>query len=308
MGVVENFKDITERKKTEEFERQAAVQRGRIDMSNNILHDIGNAITSIGTSSVKISSEQEWDEFHSLSQLTRFLSSREEALSSVLGEEKAGYLMKYIEILIENLQNRAKRYREIFTKVTKSVSHINSILDLQRSYAKGSIVTDGKLDLIKLIGDALFMISSSFEKRNIIVRSDISVKSAVISGDHTRMLQVFINILKNACEAFDESEKPETEERYLKISISRSEDKFRIELEDNAIGFVPDMAEKFFNKGFTSKSRDSGLGLHECRSIIESHNGSIKMESAGKGTYARVVIILEAEIKTKKNTPLKNNS
>lgn len=295
VGVVENFKDITERKKVEEIERQAAVQRGRIDMSNNILHDIGNAITSIGTSSVKISSEQEWDEFHSLGQLKKFLKAREEALIPVMGEEKTSYLLKYIELLAENLKNRATRYREIFTKVTKSVSHINSILDLQRSYAKGSIVTDGKLDLIKLIGDALFMVSSSFEKRNIIIRSDISVRTATISGDHTRMLQVFINILKNACEAFDESEKPEGDARYLKISISRNDDKFRIEIEDNAIGFEPGMGEKFFSKGFTTKSRDSGLGLHECRSIVESHNGSIRMESGGKGTYARVVIILDAE-------------
>ncbi|OGV37773.1 MAG: hypothetical protein A2020_05270 [Lentisphaerae bacterium GWF2_45_14] len=303
IGIVENFKDITERKKTEAFEKQSAVQRGRIDMANNILHDIGNAITSIGTNSVRISSEQDWEEFHSLNQLSAFLGASAEALASALGAEKAGYLRKYVEILNENLHNRSTRYREILSKITKSVFHINSILDLQRTYARGVVVANGKLDMIKLVGDALFMLSSSFGKRNIMIKTDIRVKSLVIFGDHTRMLQAFINILKNACEAFDELEEDRDEGRYLKVGICRDGNQIRIEIEDNATGFDPASAETFFDKGFTTKDRDSGLGLYECREIIESHNGTIRMESDGKGTGAKVIIELEAE-----NNKSKNNS
>ncbi len=295
IGVVENFKDITERKKADEFERQTAIQKGRIDMANNILHDIGNAIISIGTSSVKLCTEREWEELQSLKQFSAFFASRQEELAGAIGPEKTAYLLHYVGVLIENLDGRSKRYRELFGRITKSASHISSILDLQRTYAKGNIVSDGKLEIIKLVGDALFMLSSSFEKRDIAVRKEYEIESAYVSGDHTRIMQVFINILRNACEAFDESDKGEEAEKFLKIHIYRKEDRVFLEFEDNATGFDPAMAEKFFSKGFTTKTRDSGLGLHECRSILESHNGAIWMHSEGKGTCSRVTVEMDIE-------------
>jgi signal transduction histidine kinase len=61
---------------------------------------------------------------------------------------------------------------------------------------------------------------------------------------------------------------------------------------DNGIGFSPEMEEKLFERGFTTKRTGSGIGLYECRSIIESHGGTITIESKGIGTGASTIIKL----------------
>jgi len=58
----------------------------------------------------------------------------------------------------------------------------------------------------------------------------------------------------------------------------------------NGIGFEAGSGEKLFERGFTSKVNGSGIGLHECRSIIESHDGTITMKSEGINTGAATII------------------
>jgi signal transduction histidine kinase len=101
-----------------------------------------------------------------------------------------------------------------------------------------------------------------------------------------------MNIIKNIYEAFDIKETDET--RYIHIEIIPVEDdsKVRISFKDNASGFDKEIAEKIFERGFTTKESGSGIGMHQCRSIIESHGGTLTIESKGRNTGALTVIEL----------------
>jgi PAS domain S-box-containing protein len=302
VGVLENYKDITERVMIEETQRKMALNRGRMDMANNILHDIGNAVTGIGSASIRFSAEHEWKEILSINQLSTFFKSRYKEFLKVLGEDKTEQLMKYLEALVEALEHREKSSKDLFSKVSKSISHINAILDMQRLYAKGDYVNVREFDIRKVIDDALFMMSSCYEKRKIQVITKYPHSEVVVNGDHTRLMQVFLNALMNCSDAFDESGKGDDDEKYLKIIIEESPDSelMLIVFEDNATGFEPELAEKFFERGYSSKHKGSGLGLHECRSIIESHGGSIRMRSEGKGTKTELIIELSRNIRKNK--------
>jgi sensor histidine kinase regulating citrate/malate metabolism len=65
-----------------------------------------------------------------------------------------------------------------------------------------------------------------------------------------------------------------------------------ITIADNGAGFEPEAAESFFKSGFSTKHRDSGIGLTQCRKIIEKHSGQIRLESEGIGMGARAIIEL----------------
>jgi signal transduction histidine kinase len=148
-----------------------------------------------------------------------------------------------------------------------------------------------KINLATIISDTLVMLSGNLKKKDIEVGFEVEDKNLNISGDQTRLMRVFLNIIKNVCEAFDEKESAGTG-RMLKIDLMADKDKREIKVvfSDNGIGFAAGTGEKFFERGFTSKTNGFGIGLHECRSIIESHGGTMTMESEGMNTGAATVI------------------
>jgi signal transduction histidine kinase len=63
-----------------------------------------------------------------------------------------------------------------------------------------------------------------------------------------------------------------------------------LQIKDNGKGFDESTANQLFKRGFTTKSSGAGLGLYNCRTIIESHEGTIDItsEGQGKGTLSTI--------------------
>ena len=95
------------------------------------------------------------------------------------------------------------------------------------------------------------------------------------------MEQVFINLLKNATDALEDTENAE-----IKISIFENENKrICFTIEDNACGMDKETMEQIFIPFYTTKEKGSGIGLSLCRQIMYLHRGEILVSSAlGKGT------------------------
>jgi signal transduction histidine kinase len=84
----------------------------------------------------------------------------------------------------------------------------------------------------------------------------------------------------------------------LKVSLAPGQNGqgTRISVEDSGEGIDPETLKKIFNPFFTTKEKGSGLGLPIVKSILESHQGTIKVESrSGQGT---TVIINLPPLKT----------
>jgi len=288
VGVVETLKDITKRTEAQKLEKLAAVQRGRIEMSNNILHDIGNAITSVGTNAVKIMSDKSWEEITSLERLAKLFEKESDKLLEAFGAQKSQSLLSFVKALGESLEKRRDSFNGYFERISRSISHINAILNIQRHYAKDSRPAAGKIDMAKLLDDALIMQAAGLEKHDIRIVRDYDPAAPAVSGDPTRLIQVLLNVMRNSCEAFDDC--PRQAGRTLELSAKCVGTGLELVLKDNAAGFEPGQEERCFERGFTTKSGASGIGLHECREIISSHHGSIRIASEGKGKGAALTI------------------
>jgi signal transduction histidine kinase len=113
-----------------------------------------------------------------------------------------------------------------------------------------------------------------------------------LRGANEQLVQVFINLLTNACQAA-----PEKGGRVV-ISTSYDPDLARpivIEVEDNGGGIAPEHIGHVFAPFFTTKLHKdgTGLGLSIVKSIVEGHDGAIRVEShLGRGT--RFIIELPA--------------
>ena len=293
LGIINTYENMTREKEAVRVAEENAIQQGRIEMSNNMLHDIGNAMTGISASALRPQMGKEWPEVESLIQLQSFCNEMEKELEEALGEEKNLAFKNFIAALSTSLKGRNEDYIAFFEKISTAVGHVCAVLDLQRHYMreKNSRLTT-RVNVPSVVNDAFVMLSGSLKKRNIEVKMDISDNALTISGDQTRLIRVFMNIIKNIYEAFDVKETNEA--RYIHIDIIPVEDDsmVRISFKDNASGFDKEIAEKIFKRGFTTKEKGSGIGMHQCRSIVESHGGTMSIESKGKNAGAVTVIEL----------------
>jgi signal transduction histidine kinase len=101
-------------------------------------------------------------------------------------------------------------------------------------------------------------------------------------GVETR--QVLLNLARNACEASANGG------RVAIVLTGRAEDVL-IEVEDQGSGIAPDMLDKLYQFGLSTKGeRGNGMGLWLVRQLVERHGGTISVYSAvGKGTRFTVV-------------------
>jgi two-component system sensor histidine kinase TtrS len=296
IGMIQNFKDIRDHLRAEEAGARETEQRGRALMAGSVLHDIGNAMTGIGTLAIKHSGDAGWPEIQSVSMLRKMFNNQPQALEHALGKEKVAKLQAFLAKLEESLSERKNIILETSRKIVNLVSHINDVLSLQRIYAGSNKALLAQASLKRLSDDAVAMLSASLQKRNIAVIFNVEPGVQEIKVDKTRIIQVLINLLKNAAESFDIAAR--TEGRRIGISIRQENRQQIMEIADNAAGFEPELADKFFENGFSTKNRSSGIGLYQCVSIIESHGGKIELNSAGREQGATVKITLPLETTT----------
>ena len=291
IGVIISYKDITKEKLAHKIAEENALQQGRIEMSNNMMHDIGNALTGISICTIKPQTEKDWPEIMSLQKLNDLFASKEKELIDILGEEKEKSLISFIEALKLSLQKRNSNYIEFCEKISHTIGHISSILELQKYYLKEKITPLATiLSVRKLVEDALIILSSNLQRRKIAVRISTDGSAPNVSGDQTRLMRMLLNIIKNIYEAFDEVESKDIRRLDIKIASDVETQEVKIIFSDNGAGFAPENGEKLFERGFSTKQNGSGIGLHECRAIIESHGGTIAIKSKGKNAGSETVI------------------
>lgn len=211
-------------------------------------------------------------------------------MAASIGHELNNFLA-IISNNAELLQIRVKKGE--FDKLDKSVQ---AILD---NISKIKRFTDNLMDLSKLdqelvhyninhlIDDLLFTIKSQhrFKKVGFVVRMSPEIPDIEI--DVGQIQQVFLNLLYNAADALEGSS-GKTE---IILTTRKEGDSVVAAVRDSGLGIPAENIEKIFEPHFSTKPHGHGLGLSNCKRIIENHGGTITVQSR-TGEYTEFKITL----------------
>ncbi len=125
-----------------------------------------------------------------------------------------------------------------------------------------------------------------------------------VHGNRDQLIQVFMNLAKNAAEALQRTKDPEIVLRTafrpgIRLSMPGSRSRVSLPLEfsviDNGPGVPDDLLPYLFDPFVTSKANGSGLGLALVAKIIGDHGGVIECESQPRRTAFRILMPAHAE-------------
>lgn len=177
--------------------------------------------------------------------------------------------------------NNPEFQQDAIKTIDATVKRMQMLINRLSAVPKGLEIKKHSIDMKGLINSAIKKIALSGANNVSIVEKIDNLPK--ISVDPHAMEMVFLNILKNAYEAIDRDGK-------IIIHAALDNGNVCVTISDNGTGMSKGFIEKELFKPFkTTKNGGLGIGLFQCKAVIEAHGGSIEVESEeGKGTMFRV--------------------
>ena len=164
--------------------------------------------------------------------------------------------------------------REIFEDIVRDDKRAGTIINGLRAMLQQQETPFADIDLTQCIDEVLELMHSELIRHGVEVDRMLE-NNLVVRANKTQIQQVMLNLIINAIEAM--AEQAESERR-LRIGAVRNDGKAVVSVCDTGIGIAQDMLDRVFEGFYTTKPQGLGVGLEVCRSIMESHQGSIWAE------------------------------
>lgn len=203
-------------------------------------------------------------------------------------DEKGQKLPKLIELLSDQWKVENVTLISETKQLQESVAHIREIVSRQQSLS-GKMGIDETINVSDLINNCLSFYVTNFKNANIIVSMDNEPHLEWV-GDRSKITQILLNLIMNAEESLIASE---SQPKTLKItSYNNKNNGIQIEVADNGLGIEPNVLNKLFGYGFTTKPFGHGLGLHASAIAANEMEGTLQAFSAGKDKGATFILSL----------------
>ncbi|MCX6143449.1 MAG: ATP-binding protein, partial [Ignavibacteriales bacterium] len=209
------------------------------------------------------------------------------AIMAILQEIKSGFRKKGFDV------------KGKIATVLSNLKAMDQLLKDLMNFTTPRATERRKANIRRLISQVLMLVSSQAARQHIKVHVHCVENIPECFVDTRQMKQVFLNLFKNAIEAMHAGGEltvrirhPAREDEVVILQSGKVMDRkslgadyIVVEITDTGLGIAEEEMSLLFKPFYTTKAGGTGLGLPVCRTIIEDHLGSIKVESTpGKGS------------------------
>ena len=201
-----------------------------------------------------------------------------------------------IQLSIDSLREKyrfkltqdGKNFEKYLETINRQIKDIEKLVNEFSNFARMPRPIFKKLDLILLIKKSLDFIKLTSKSSISFVKN---TNDKFISADEDQLNRVFINLIKNSEESFEELKQKEPNFKgNIDIEIGSNNDYIVISINDNGPGITD--AKKAMTPYFTTKKKGTGLGLPIVTKIINEHNGNFSIKNKKDKKGAKVTISL----------------
>lgn len=191
-------------------------------------------------------------------------------------------LCSAMRVLVTSLMHRPG------TADTQEVEGLKSLVEGLEKLAYAELHPDSDQDgwdtasLRAALDHLRIVIEPSFQEKRIALKWHISEKLPLVRADHHGLLQVFLNVARNASKALEQSEHKE-------FTVTASTDRERVRILFENSGPAVSNPEDLF-KPWSPGSSEHGLGLYVSQAILRSFGGELSYEPASMGCCFAVTL------------------
>ena len=193
-----------------------------------------------------------------------------------------------LSLALEQLKDELETDNEFVTMFTdiigRNVDRIGQLITEMLNSSKPRELDRKKQDFNSIVKETLQLTSDRIKLKRMRLETQFAIDDCAALLDKDQVKTALLNILVNAVEAMEEGK------GVLVVRTNCTENnRVYVEVTDNGGGINETDRQRLFDPFFTGKSGGMGLGLTATQNIINSHKGSIEVDSQlGQGTTFRL--------------------
>jgi signal transduction histidine kinase len=169
-------------------------------------------------------------------------------------------------------------HKDAIKTIDVTVSRMKKMIERLSTVTKGFQFKKKKVELKDLVHNTLMKVVFNTKTKNVEIADEFEHMPPIYVDPHA-MEMVFLNLFTNSYEAIENNGK-------ISVLASLNEENINITISDNGRGIPKEFVKNGLFKPFKSTKKDGfGIGLYQCKTILEAHGGKIAVETEeGKGT------------------------
>jgi signal transduction histidine kinase len=268
-------------------------QAGFAELAKGVLHNLGNAMTPLGVRISKLG-----DRLRDAPAADVELALAELAADRAPDARRAD-LEEFVRLGCHELAATVQDARSDIEVVQRQATIVQTALsELMRSTRNTHVVESVRLP--DLVAQTLEIVPDSARQR-LVVNADESLrKVGAVHVARTVLRLILQNLIINAADAVRDAGREKGVLNFAaEIIVDAGSDQLHLHCKDDGVGIAADNLQRVFDKGFSTKSRETnyGIGLHWCANAIGALGGRIWAASEGPGRGASMHLLLPLPVR-----------